>query len=153
MSDKPCIDCKRIADEAGGKIPARKPALKPDGTPVPGNRCVTHEREKKKQRRESARANRWEKVYALAEWEYWAIHSEQNGVCFICERAKGVGQTRLVVDHCHESGLVRGLLCKKCNLDVLGFSRDDVDFFRRAIDYLERPPAIRALGAERYIPD
>ena len=56
----------------------------------------------------------------------------QNGVCAVC----GVGG-KLHVDHDHETGLVRGLLCGSCNR-ALGLLKDNVDSLKMAIDYLER---------------
>lgn len=56
------------------------------------------------------------KYYGLSETEYWALFNAQNGVCAICEK-KGTGRRKfpLDVDHCHENGKVRGLLCVGCN--------------------------------------
>jgi hypothetical protein len=58
----------------------------------------------------------------------------------------------LSVDHCHETGIVRGLLCQPCNRDVLGHARDDTEFFERCIEYLNSPPAVNVIG-ERIVPD
>lgn len=41
----------------------------------------------------------------------------QNGVCVICEKTPEAGK-RLVVDHCHATGVVRALLCTYCNVAV-----------------------------------
>lgn len=46
-------------------------------------------------------------------------------------------KAKLVLDHCHVSGVFRGWLCNKCNLG-LGLFNDSVKVFRRAIKYLER---------------
>lgn len=89
-------------------------------------------------------------VYGITGEEYWAVYRYQLGRCFICERATGT-RKRLSVDHCHETGVVRGLLCQRCNRDVLGHLRDDVAAFERVIDYLQEPPAVRVLG-RRYVP-
>ncbi|KZA07100.1 endonuclease VII domain-containing protein [Acinetobacter baumannii] len=147
-----CIDCKKAAEESGAAIPKRKPALNADGTPVPGNRCITHERARKKRRRTSARERNWSRTYGISAEEYWLIYAEQGGTCAICQRAKGIGKKPLCVDHDHETGMVRGLLCNPCNADVLGHARDDISFFERAIDYLTSPPAVRAIG-RRVIPE
>jgi len=64
----------------------------------------------------------------------------QNGVCAICsggETVKTRGTLRrLAVDHDHETGKVRGLLCNRCN-NGLGNFRDDPDLLREAIAYLQ----------------
>ena len=59
-----------------------------------------------------------------------------NGVCEICKRDP---IKWLVVDHCHDSLKVRGILCEKCN-QALGLSGDSIDNLRNAIDYLNREP-------------
>jgi hypothetical protein len=58
---------------------------------------------------------------------------EHGDLCAIC-RQPSVGQ-RLSIDHCHETGIVRGLLCSPCNLG-LGSFRDSVERLESAIRYL-----------------
>jgi hypothetical protein len=67
--------------------------------------------------------------------QYKQLLTEQNGVCAIC-RQKPNGDRNLAVDHCHQSGRIRGLLCAACNLS-LGAMQDDPDALRRAADYAE----------------
>lgn len=45
--------------------------------------------------------------------------------------------TIFVVDHDHETGKVRGLLCNSCNV-MLGHSKDDVAILQKGIEYLNR---------------
>ena len=52
--------------------------------------------------------------------------------CEICGAA-GV----LAVDHCHDTGEIRGMLCSQCNVGI-GMFRDDADLLMRAIRYLKR---------------
>jgi hypothetical protein len=136
---KPCIDC---TDE--GITTSRK-------APHPGPRCATHHRAKRTVRKAGAQEARWLKTYGLTAEEYWRIYEFQGRVCAICQRATGATK-RLSVDHCHRTGLVRGTLCSTCNRNVLGHLRDDTDALQRAIDYLNHPPAIYAIG-ERVVPN
>lgn len=63
------------------------------------------------------------------------ILDEQGGGCAICGRSPRV--TKMVVDHDHKTGLVRGLLCGSCNKG-LGMFRDRPDLVAEAADYLTR---------------
>lgn len=117
----------------------------------PGPRCYTHHREFRGKRRRNSHAEHIGKTYGITAEEYQAIHRAQGGKCYICQRATGA-KRRLAVDHDHESGYVRGLLCKTCNYRVLGHLRDDTEAFQRAIDYINNPPAFRVIG-KRKVPE
>jgi hypothetical protein len=79
--------------------------------------------------------------YGITIDDYEALHDSQNGKCAICgEKEKAVIRGRglsLAVDHCHEKGNVRGLLCHRCN-KALGEFKDSPTLLRKAADYLER---------------
>lgn len=82
------------------------------------------------------------RVYTLAKYglgaeDYAALERSQDGRCAIC-RTNEPGSRSGVwhVDHCHETGAVRGLLCTGCNTG-LGIFRDDRDRLAAAIKYLE----------------
>lgn len=55
------------------------------------------------------------KVYNLTLEQYDQMFEDQNGVCAICGGIN-YGGRRLVVDHDHKTGKVRGLLCHHCNM-------------------------------------
>lgn len=55
----------------------------------------------------------------------------QKGLCAICGMSE-----KLFVDHSHTTGLVRGLLCFKCN-SGLGSFEDDIKRLEKSIDYLK----------------
>jgi Recombination endonuclease VII len=78
------------------------------------------------------------KIYGISPEEFDAMLATQNGVCAICKRKS---EKKLCVDHCHVTGVVRGLLCNKCNTG-LGFYGDNPALLRTAAAYLEvfRPP-------------
>ena len=79
------------------------------------------------------------KTYGITAERYDELLALQIGRCAIC-RSRPVSK-RLAVDHDHHSGVVRGLLCKRCNHDLLGAAHDDVALLEAAITYLEAPPA------------
>lgn len=85
-------------------------------------------------------------TYGLEAGEYDLLLANQDGVCAICQRKPGA--KRLAVDHNHDTGEVRGLLCRACNRDVLGHLRDDPEALQRAISYLTNPPARAVLTRE-----
>ena len=82
-----------------------------------------------------AAAKRWAKRpqysrYGLSEKEFAEMRDSQKGRCAICQ-----SEDRLVIDHDHDTGAVRGLLCHGCNVG-LGFFRDDPSRLEGAIAYL-----------------
>jgi hypothetical protein len=81
--------------------------------------------------RRKARKARLARDHGLTVEEYDAIEAAQDGRCAICRQDKP-----LVVDHCHESGKVRGLLCHLCNR-AIGFLGDDPIIVGQAAAYLE----------------
>lgn len=140
MAEVVCVDC--IKD---GVTNVRKPATTRAGKPVPGKRCVTHHRSRRKSTSEANWERRMIATYGINAEEYERILKFQGGVCYICRRANGA-RKRLSVDHCHTTGFVRGLCCGPCNRDVLGHLRDDIEALQRAIDYLTTPPATKVIG-------
>ena len=73
--------------------------------------------------------------YGLPIERYEAALKAQGGLCAIC-RGKNDSQ-RLHVDHCHETGEFRGLLCFKCNAGI-GKLCDSIELLQAAIAYLEK---------------
>lgn len=76
--------------------------------------------------------------YGLTIDDYNELLESQNNVCAICgkEEARKGRKLPLVVDHCHTTDVVRGLLCQGCNLG-LGHFKDDIDALEKAIVYLK----------------
>lgn len=64
----------------------------------------------------------------------------QGGMCAICQRPQ-LGARRLAADHCHASGVQRGLLCERCNIGLGNFG-DDPSALRRAAEYVEKHRAV-----------
>lgn len=82
--------------------------------------------------------------YGMTVAEYDALLASQGNRCAICRATKAGGRGRFHVDHCHETGRNRGLLCHLCNV-ALGNARDDVRILFAMIEYLgkhqAKPPA------------
>lgn len=72
--------------------------------------------------------------HGISEEQYQEMENSQRGLCAICRRACDVVGT-LSIDHDHETGRVRGLLCKRCN-SGLGFFRENPDLLIWAGAYL-----------------
>jgi hypothetical protein len=98
-----------------------------------------NERQRRKSlaKRLSDRWLRLRRVYGVSKDEYEAMAARQGGVCGICKKPP---VEPLLVDHCHATGKVRKLLCRKCNT-VLGFWRDDHRLLTAAADYLKQAAA------------
>ena len=82
--------------------------------------------------------------YNLTLAQYNAILEKQGGGCAICGNKPRT--KNFAVDHDHTTGQVRGILCMYCNNKLLGGARDSVDLLKKAVDYLENPPAVPAVG-------
>lgn len=87
-----------------------------------------------------AQAREWllQNKYGISADEYDELLRKQGGVCAICssEPLGGSTSTRcLHVDHCHETGRIRGLLCSTCNTG-LGLFKDSEELLWKAASYL-----------------
>ena len=80
----------------------------------------------------------FQRRYGISLVEYQRLLQRQDGACAICREPCRTG-ARLSVDHSHETGEVRGLLCRNCNAG-LGQFRDRVDLLRTAAEYLTNIP-------------
>lgn len=73
--------------------------------------------------------------YGLDHAAYEQLLAEHNSACAICRDTED-----LVIDHCHATGAVRGILCRNCNL-TLGHANDDISRLLEAALYLEKSRA------------
>lgn len=76
---------------------------------------------------------------------YEEMHAEQGGLCAICARPERIPGRLLAVDHDHESGAVRGLLCRACN-SGLGHFEDSLELVQEASAYLARHAPAQIAG-------
>ena len=75
--------------------------------------------------------------FGISQEFYNDLFSSQEGKCSICEVHQSELKRALSVDHCHDSGKIRGLLCAKCNT-ALGLFGDRADNLKRATSYIEK---------------
>lgn len=90
--------------------------------------------------------------YGITVGQYRELLEVQGGACAICHY---VPRRMLDVDHDHETGEVRGLLCNRCNKGLTMF-REDADCFVRAAEYLREAECklkLWQLNALEFIPD
>jgi hypothetical protein len=76
------------------------------------------------------------KKYGVTLKDYDAMLISQGGECAICNKPESEEKHGVLhVDHCHKTGVVRGLLCNNCN-QVLGRAMDNPETLCRAAEYL-----------------
>lgn len=94
--------------------------------------------------RQQQRKSTLKTQYGMTEADYETLLDAQDGRCAICRQPPPSYRPILHVDHDHDRGTVRGLLCSDCNL-AIGKLHDSIDLLRAAVDYLARsqPAPIR----------
>ena len=100
--------------------------------------CMAKYRRQNRDRlRKQDRERQIKKLYGMTMNEHDELLTKQNGVCLGCGATNFNGKSyHLAVDHNHETGEVRGLLCLKCNR-ILGLANDSPSILRALADYLE----------------
>lgn len=95
----------------------------------------------RKLRQEAFKGYDLKRYYGMTHEEYASMDADHGGKCAICGEVEAQlirgKRVRLAVDHCHDTGLVRGLLCMKCNTG-LGSFKDDPALLHAAISYLTK---------------
>jgi len=86
---------------------------------------------------ENKRKSNLKHKYGITIDEYNEIFEKQKGCCAICNTHQSELKKALCVDHNHETGEIRGLLCDRCNR-VLGFFNDETPLFIQSILYLNK---------------
>jgi Recombination endonuclease VII len=102
-------------------------------------RCKPCHQEYKKTSPTTARNRKAEKLqlrYGLTYEQWENMRQAENYSCMICGITEDEIGKKLDVDHCHESGKVRGILCNPCN-SLLGHARDRIEILEASIQYLK----------------
>lgn len=84
-----------------------------------------------KRNKETARGLYLNQKYGLTIEKYEEMRQHQNNKCAICDQI----EIDLFVDHDHDTGKIRGLLCHNCNVG-LGWFKDDIISMLNAVEYI-----------------
>jgi hypothetical protein len=134
-----CVPCRNLAQN---NLRKHRMATSPEY--VQKQRELDRKRAKTRNQRKRTKAEhkdyflKWKYGFGLEAYEKMLL--EQKGVCLICKKPetrknKHTGTCRLHVDHCHETGTIRGLLCSKCNFGIGNFN-DNIETMQEAVRYL-----------------
>ena len=77
------------------------------------------------------RTHRVNKAFGITLKEYESYFEKANKTCYSCGSTKN-----LVLDHNHETGEIRGVLCNSCNR-ALGYAKDNINILSKLIEYLK----------------
>lgn len=121
-----------------GKECPKHPELK--GLRLTANRrCIQCSRDKRQANRKPLEERRkikqdWDfmRLYGISRADFAVLLASQRGKCQICQTEP----KRPVLDHCHTTNKIRGVLCAQCN-SVLGMAHDNKAVLRRAAAYLD----------------
>lgn len=92
--------------------------------------------------RASQRKGTLKRLFGMTPEDAQSMFYSQGGLCAICSKhmcmcVQWGCKTLARIDHCHDSGAVRGMLCNECNMG-LGKFKDSTSLLRKALAYLER---------------
>lgn len=142
--DGNCVECRLLRKRASD---ARNRTSINEAAKL--RKRIARAKNPRSERRKSVRTKML-KAYGLTEHDYQSLYDKQEGHCAICQAflVSRLDDTRDVysgnhapdnytarVDHCHKTGIVRGLLCSRCNTG-LGQFQDNEQFLQQAIGYL-----------------
>ena len=99
--------------------------------------CTKRCQEEAKYKRDKVtmRKRSLQRMYGITLEQYNMMLLQQRFKCALCESEDPGGRGRFHVDHCHDTGKVRALLCHYCNT-ALGSFRDDPELMEKAASYL-----------------
>jgi len=93
--------------------------------------------ENKERRKEITLKKDLKRNFDLSLEDYYKMRKEHNNQCAVCKVSKSKSGRRLAVDHCHNTKLIRGLLCNECNT-ALGLLGENVERMYKLIEYISK---------------
>lgn len=109
---------------------------------VEKNRSTINEQMRKRYRGKPGEKERmqWysrQKFYGVSKENFEKMFKTQKGCCAICKIAQSSTKHTFNIDHDHDTGKIRGLLCMRCNRGM-GLLRDDKVILSNALKYLKK---------------
>jgi hypothetical protein len=137
-----CCDCH---NKLGSAYRNQRKKVDPEGLRVKEREATRKHREQQKEKdplRIEAKAQ-WRRWHLRAHWDmspedFDALLAQQNNACALCG-TNDPGRKGWVIDHCHSTDRIRGILCTKCNTGV-GLLGDNEEGLLLALVYLRLPP-------------
>lgn len=130
-----CTGCSGDKPESDYYVRNTKGDLRSDCKACVSVKAAKRFKGNKRTREAVAKASRkhyYMKLYGLTEEDVAAMYEEQCGLCALCI----LPMKKMCVDHCHDTGKVRGLLCGSCNTG-LGMFKDNTEVMKRGIAYVK----------------
>ncbi len=136
--ERRCTKCKKV------KLLTKftKRSDRPSGKACWCKGCLNEWRRKDKEGRKE-HYERYEfqrslkRYYGITVDHYERMLAQQKGRCACCGQHQSMFKRRLHVDHCHETGEIRGLLCTQCNPGI-GYLQHSIPRLKKAILYLSK---------------
>ena len=98
---------------------------------------IARVRKRHQENPERTKNNDLKRLYGITLNDYNQMLTEQKHQCAVCGTTEPGGKHgKFMVDHCHDTGKVRGLLCKSCNI-ALGEVGDNTQILQSMIEYLQ----------------
>ena len=142
---KRCSKCKEIKPKSDFcKNKSRKDGLAYYCKPCKNGMHIEYQKTDtaKKNHVDVIRKSHLKSKYGVTQDEYDLNLELQDNACKICKTDASEFTSSLHVDHCHETGELRGLLCVSCN-SALGQFKDDIELLEDAIDYVKNSKFFR----------
>ena len=103
-----------------------------------------------KKNKEKKKSSGLKRMYGINLHEYNLILSEQKGECACCGIHQNELTMKFAVDHDHDTGLIRGLLCNHCNM-AIGILGDNIEGLMKALNYLEKHELTRERKTNEHV--
>lgn len=127
---KICSKCNIEKNESEFYYIASKGIYRGDCKSCNSAKASKWNKENPSKRSVNGRKNRLKALYGMTEEQFNQMKANQGNGCAICER-----KLKLVVDHDHDTGKIRGLLCNSCNRGI-GYLQDSENILKRAMVYV-----------------